>query len=144
MDLFREKHTPQTEHGPSQKVRAALKYGMVSFYGLGNFQPFQGRGGDFQELGRYSLFGLWLTSELSWHWWVCLLACWCIKMSVYWGSRSSGSQLVCHLGPIWLKSVYVLSSVYVPSFQVCALPPSFLLQNFSKKKISDWISESVL
>ena len=24
MDLFREKHTPQTEYGPSQKVRKAL------------------------------------------------------------------------------------------------------------------------
>ena len=37
VDLFREKHTPQTEWGTSQKVRAALKYGVVSFSGLGNF-----------------------------------------------------------------------------------------------------------
>ena len=37
MDLFREKHTPQTECGPSQKVRAALKYGTVSFYEPDNF-----------------------------------------------------------------------------------------------------------
>ena len=56
MDLFREKHTPQTECGPShkprvtlgetfhrqeyepsQRVSAASKYGVVSFYGLGNF-----------------------------------------------------------------------------------------------------------
>ena len=29
MDLFREKHTPQTECEPSQKVRVALKYGIV-------------------------------------------------------------------------------------------------------------------
>ena len=35
--MFREKHTPQTEWGTSQKVRAALKYGVVSFSGLGNF-----------------------------------------------------------------------------------------------------------
>ena len=34
MDLFREKHTPQAECRPSQKERAALKYGRVSFYGL--------------------------------------------------------------------------------------------------------------
>ena len=32
-----EKHTPQTECGPSQKMKVALKYGVVSFHGLGNF-----------------------------------------------------------------------------------------------------------
>ena len=32
-----ETHTPQTEWGPSQKVRAAPRYGAVSFHGLGNF-----------------------------------------------------------------------------------------------------------
>ena len=56
MDLFREKHTQQTECGPFQKARAAvvetlhkqqrgpiqrvnvaLKCGVASFYGLGNF-----------------------------------------------------------------------------------------------------------
>ena len=37
MYLFREKHTPQTECGPSQKVRVALKHVIVSFYELGNF-----------------------------------------------------------------------------------------------------------
>ena len=37
MDLFREKHTPQTECGPSQNVRVALKYGVISFYGLDDF-----------------------------------------------------------------------------------------------------------
>ena len=40
MDLFRfrEDYTPQTECGPSQRVSVgALKCGMVSFYGLGNF-----------------------------------------------------------------------------------------------------------
>ena len=37
MDLFREKHTPQTECGSSEKTGTALNYGMVSFYGLGNF-----------------------------------------------------------------------------------------------------------
>ena len=36
-DLFREKHTPQTECGPSREVRAASPCGVVSFYGLGNF-----------------------------------------------------------------------------------------------------------
>ena len=58
MDLFREKHTPQTECGPSQRVSAvALKCGVISFYGLGNF-IFWERGGNFQELGHHPLFGL--------------------------------------------------------------------------------------
>ena len=34
---FREKHTPQTESEPSQRVSVAVKFGMVSFYRLGNF-----------------------------------------------------------------------------------------------------------
>ena len=32
MDLFREKHIPQMERGPSQKARVASGYGVVSFY----------------------------------------------------------------------------------------------------------------
>ena len=38
MDLFRyrEKHTPQTECGPSQRVSAAMNCGGVSFDRLGN------------------------------------------------------------------------------------------------------------
>ena len=36
--LFGEKHTPQTEYGPLQRVSAAVaKCGVVSFYGLDNF-----------------------------------------------------------------------------------------------------------
>ena len=39
MGLFRfnKKHTPQAECGPFQRVSVAVKWGMVSFYGLGNF-----------------------------------------------------------------------------------------------------------
>ena len=39
MDLFRyrEKHTPVTECGPLQRASKALKFGVVSFYRLGNF-----------------------------------------------------------------------------------------------------------
>ena len=33
---FREKHTAQTNCGPSQRVNAALKFGVVSFYRLEN------------------------------------------------------------------------------------------------------------
>ena len=38
MDLFREKHTPHTECGPSQRASLAVpKCGVVSYYGLGDF-----------------------------------------------------------------------------------------------------------
>ena len=39
MDLFRfrEKHTPQAECEPSKRVNVAPKFGVVSFYRLGNF-----------------------------------------------------------------------------------------------------------
>ena len=33
MDLFREKHTPQTEYGPSRKAGAAQNYGVIVFMG---------------------------------------------------------------------------------------------------------------
>ena len=35
--LLTEIHIPQIECDPSQKVRMVLNYGVVSFYGLGNF-----------------------------------------------------------------------------------------------------------
>jgi len=35
--LSLERDTQQTECGPSQKAREALKYGVVGFYGLGSF-----------------------------------------------------------------------------------------------------------
>ena len=34
---IREKHAPQTECRPSQRASVALKRGLGSFYGLGNF-----------------------------------------------------------------------------------------------------------
>ena len=34
---LREIHIPQADGSLSQKVRVASKYGVVSFYGLGNF-----------------------------------------------------------------------------------------------------------
>jgi len=37
VNLFREKHTPHTESGPSQRASVVSKCGVVSFYGLGNF-----------------------------------------------------------------------------------------------------------
>ena len=35
--IYLEKNTLNTECGLSQKVRGASEYGLVSFYGLGNF-----------------------------------------------------------------------------------------------------------
>ena len=35
--IYLERNTPQTECGPSQKVRKAPGYGVVIFIGVGNF-----------------------------------------------------------------------------------------------------------
>ena len=65
MDLFREKHIPQTECGPSQKVRAAPGYGVVSFYRGGQFHRLMsersipailGKGWGFPEIGSMPSF----------------------------------------------------------------------------------------
>ena len=81
MDLFREKHTPQTEYGPSQKVRKAPGYGDVSFYRSGLFHrlmsgrsipAISGRGGDFQELGHGPLLDPYGRP------WNCHGACGCV------------------------------------------------------------------
>ena len=51
--------------------------------------------------------------------WVCHLACWCVTVSLYWASRSSGSWLFCHLGPIWFQCRWrVLRLCH--SFKCCA------------------------
>ena len=34
--IYSERNTPYTEYGPSQKMRVASEYGVVSFYKLGN------------------------------------------------------------------------------------------------------------
>ena len=44
---------------------------------------------------------LWSALELSYCLWVYHLACLCVTVSVYWGSRCSKSHLICHLGPSW-------------------------------------------
>ena len=48
----------------------------------------------FPRIGPLSTFWpLWLALEQSWCPWVCHLACWCVTMSVYWGSRSQFSSV---------------------------------------------------
>ena len=39
-----------------------------------------------------------------------------------WGSRSSGSWLVCHIGHIWFESIYVMSSGCVTLLKVTPCP----------------------
>lgn len=41
---------------------------------------------------------------------MCVSFIWCVKMSAYWGSRSSESQLVCHLGPRWFSCTLYIST----------------------------------
>ena len=89
-----------------------------------------GKGADFQELGYCPLFGLLLAMELSWCLWMYHLACWCVGMSIYWGSRSGESWLVCRLG-FWIYLVLISFCHLLGlchSFKVCALPPSLLFQ----------------
>ena len=103
MDLFsyREKHTPQTECGPLQRVNAvAVKCGMASFYRLvtsyanewEDYSNYFGEeGGGFLDLGHCPLLGL-LTVP-----WNCHGTSGCVISFADSGSRSS---LVCYLGPI--------------------------------------------
>ena len=57
--------------------------------------------GDFRGLGYCPLLVFGGGPENCHGAWVCQLACSGVTMSIHWGSRSSGSQLICHLGPFW-------------------------------------------
>ena len=50
-----------------------------------------------------------------------------IRLSIYWGSWSTGSQLVHHLGPIWFSCIYIVSYGHVILLKVvpCPLPSCF-------------------
>ena len=126
MDLFRyrERHSPQTECGPLQRASAAVKFGVVSSYRLGNFickwvgglfQLFWGRSGDFGNLGHCPLLGH--LTMLSWRLWVCLFTCW-LRIKV-WSCLPSWSYLI------------LTSLCCVPRlchfFKTCALSLSLLL-----------------
>ena len=53
-----------------------------------------------QGLSCRPLFELYSWLQ-NWHLWVWHLACWCVPVSIYWGSRPSGSWLIRYLGPVW-------------------------------------------
>ena len=93
----------------------------------------------FQETGCCSRFSLWwLASELPWCLRLYHSACWCVVVSVYWGSKSSRSQLICHLGPTWFWSVCVVSLVYVILSKVVSrfLPSSFTVTSVATLRYS--------
>ena len=73
------------------------------------------------------LLSLWLALELSWCLWVYHLTYWCITVSVYWGSRSSGSQRLLSWTCLVLISLCCVPGLWC-SFKVCALTPFFLFQ----------------
>ena len=128
----------------SRRRERASKYGVISFYGLGNFiglwvggllQLFRGGGWDFQELGHHPLFGLlWSASELAWCWWAYRLAFWCVAVSVRWGSGSGRSWLFHSLS--WTSLVpaslcHILWPCYY--FKDCAVPPFLLFHTGTMK-----------
>ena len=73
---------------------------LIGWWVGGVFQLFQEGAGISRNWATTHFWILMVILELSWSLWVCYLACCCVTMSVYWGSRSSGSWLVHHLGPI--------------------------------------------
>ena len=109
------------------------------FIGMGNFieswvgriiPTILGKGRRFTGIGPLPTFWpLWSTLELSWCLWVYHLACWCVTMNVYWGSRSSGSWLI-HLGVIWLWSVFLLCAVAIGMDLEKAKKPEIKLPTF--------------
>ena len=62
---------------------------------------------------------------VSFSWLVCGCCCYCVTMSIFWGLRSSQRWLVCHLGPVWFWSVYVMSSGYVILSNIVPCPFCF-------------------
>ena len=65
MDLFREKHTPQRECGPSQKARTAPGHGAVSFYRGGYFLKLMSGRNIPSILGEeVRIFRNWVTAQL--------------------------------------------------------------------------------
>ena len=60
-----------------------------------------------------------------------------------WGSRSSGRQLICHLGPVCFKSNYVVSSGYSILSKVVPSPLSSCFITILKENIQDPLGFSV-
>ena len=106
-----------------------------------------GKGWRFPGIGPLPTFWSLLGLELFWHLRVCLLACsvqfssvaqscptlcdpvdcstpgWCVTMSIYWGLRSSGSWLICHLGPSFDSNELMSRTQARPFFlRLCPAP----------------------
>ena len=135
--IYLERNTLHTQSvGLLRRWEQHQGMGLSVFIGVGNFMLMSGRsipailgkGWGFPEIGPPPTFWpLWLALELSWCLGVCHLACWCVTVSVSWGLRSSGSQLV--RLPSWTYLV-LISLCHVLGlchpFKGCALPPSLL------------------
>ena len=95
----------------------------------GIFQLFWGRVGISRNWATAHFLSFWWALELSWCLWVCNWPWWCVTTSLYWGSKSTGSQLIHHLAPSWflISLCHVLGLCH--SFKGCALPPTLLFQN---------------
>ena len=129
MDLFtfREKHPPQTECAPSQRVSATAKYGMVSLYiswVISYVIEWEDYSNYFGEGQRFPGFGPLPTPwsfnsalELSWHLWVCHFTCW-LRIKV----------LSAILVP--QHNRFMLCPWAMSFFESCALPLSLQLQKY--------------
>ena len=144
--MFREKHTPQTECGPPQEARA-LKYGVVSFYGLGKVI---GRcvGGLFNYLrAGTEISGNWAAAHfLTFYDWSqnCLGTCGYVIPLIYyneaqgplevgssaiWDLASSDQFLSC---PVAMSSFRRLCPGPFPPVSFTPLVVSFLMKRFLK------------
>ena len=139
MDLFRfrEKHTlPQTYSGPLQNVSAAVKCGVVSFYGLDNFiankweeYSIWDKGQGFPGIGPWPTFWPLMVGLRT----VMALVGVSFSMLIYYNEHIMRLKVYWkfNLPPSWTQLVLTsLCHVLWPyhSFKCCALLPSLLFQ----------------
>ena len=66
------------------------------------------------------------------------LACWCVTMSIYWGSRSSG-RLVHHLGSATAKLLQLCPTLCDP---IDSSPPGSPVPGILQARILEWVAIS--
>ena len=111
-----------------------------------------GKGGRFPGIGPLPPFWSLMVSLGTFKVTVGVSFCWYVTVSVYWSSRSSGSLLVCHLGPIWFWYVVFLGYVTLLKVVPCSLPSCFSISQFIKDsghslnicRINEWIPKQYI
>jgi len=111
-----------------------------------------GEGGRFPGIGPLPPFWSLMVSLGTFKVTVGVSFCWYVTVSVYWSSRSSGSLLVCHLGPIWFWYVVFLGYVTLLKVVPCSLPSCFSISQFIKDsghslnicRINEWIPKQYI